>query len=55
MNSEINNIIMQKLMSIDVKLDTLLALQAAANETIIDDSIKIGSHGDYPNHNKSEK
>lgn len=47
--------IMAQLIALNVKLDTLLTLQAAVNETIIDDSTKIGSHGDYPNNNKSEK
>lgn len=47
--------IMAQLIALNVKLDTLLTLQAEANETIINDSINIGSHGDYPNSNKSEK
>ena len=40
MNSEVINIIMDKLMLIDIKLDTILKLQATANESLIEESLK---------------
>lgn len=49
MNSEVINIIMDKLISIDIKLDTILKLQATANESLIQESLK--SEDDYSNKN----